>query len=153
MNMPWILLLEWFGWYDPWFGGCVQIVCDVRKLPVIEFMPVRWYSNLEHMSVHRWVWLKIIDTPNRWFPTKYDHSNLGHGWYPKPLSHCHRKIWNSTGSWAFIPGLAGYGIDKAFVIWCLHPAYLYHTYISTYISYIYIVFKYAFAWHKSYNHT
>ena len=21
-----------------------------------------------------WIWLQIFDTPNRWFPTKYDHS-------------------------------------------------------------------------------
>ena len=25
---------------------------------------------------------------NRRFPAKYGHNFLGHGWYPKPLSHC-----------------------------------------------------------------
>ena len=35
---------------------------------------------------HRWIWLKIIDTPNRWFPTKYDHSCGSFGTII--LSHC-----------------------------------------------------------------
>ena len=34
-----------------------------------------------------WIWLKIIDTPNRWFPTKYNHSCGSFG--TLILSHCH----------------------------------------------------------------
>ena len=34
-----------------------------------------------------WVWLKIIETPNRWFPIEYDHSCGSFGILI--LSHCH----------------------------------------------------------------
>ena len=55
--------------------------------------------------VHIWVWLKIVDTPNRWFPTRYDHSYGSFG--TLILSRCHiggcnygkpmRKIWKIYG--------------------------------------------------------
>ena len=38
-----------------------------------------------------WIWLKIIDTPNRWFPTKYDHSCGSFG--TLILSHCHIPLY------------------------------------------------------------
>ena len=37
-----------------------------------------------------WIWLKNIDTPNRWFPTKYDHSFVSLG--TLILSHCHIEL-------------------------------------------------------------
>ena len=51
-------------------------------------------SDAKHLSIfhdiHMGIWLKIID-PNRWCPTKYDHSNLGHldSFGTLILSHCH----------------------------------------------------------------
>ena len=42
----------------------------------------------EIWDVDQWIWLKIIDTPNRWFPTQYHH--FFGGSFGRPiLSHCH----------------------------------------------------------------
>ena len=48
-----------------------------------------WLPSVLHWDrppIVKWVWLKIIDTSNRWFPTKYDHSCGSFG--TLILSHC-----------------------------------------------------------------
>ena len=58
---------------------CFSLLFWVRPLYIVAL-------NQEYTSLLNWVWLKIIDTPNRWFPTKYDHSCGSFG--TLILSHC-----------------------------------------------------------------
>ena len=62
-----------------------------------------WICNL-------WIWLKIIDTPNRWFPTKYNHSCGSFG--TLILIHCQIPIRPVLGL-QLQPGLLGVGWELA----------------------------------------
>ena len=62
------------------FGGLHMAVVSTAVLKGRSTSKVR-----DHFII--WVWLKIIDTPNRWFPTEYNHSCGSFG--TLILSHCH----------------------------------------------------------------
>ena len=62
-----------------------------------------------------WIWLKIIDTPNRWFPTKYDHSCGSFG--TLILSHCHISTSMDITSTAGLNGRLGAAGAAADAAW------------------------------------
>ena len=65
---------------NQWFPG-VEQGSVVKKLTQIICVNMVRYIR---------VWLKVIDTPNRWFPTKYNNSC---GSFGTPiLSHCHMTL-------------------------------------------------------------
>ena len=60
---------------------CTRSAAVAARLGGVSVNGIRSNKN-----ILKWIWLKIIDTPNRWFPTKYDHSCGSFGTII--LSHC-----------------------------------------------------------------
>ena len=78
------------------FGDQVQVHWEMTmNIYESDFVFITFHQFSSPIIEEYWVWLKIIDSPNRWFPTKYDHPCGSFG--TLILSHCQLKFyWSSS---------------------------------------------------------